>query len=232
MTRRRNLIHPKDAAQPRAGAPRCDARRDIFPARSQAPAVPRQWGWRLGLRERGSDMRRHVVGAFAAMDVTRAILGRDLFEKSFKICPDVGVGVFLNEQRRGGVTAENRQKTGGDLLAVTQVDTGAVISERPLPWVGTERLWTACRIDNSTSYRFFGYCCIWRVFAAILPNLDGWNCLTGPHPATLSGSMEIGLFPFFFNLFYINARRSPKCQQPPTSHARETISDFRGVLAG
>lgn len=71
----------------------------------------------LRLRERGSDMRRHVVGAFAAMDVTRTILGRDLFEKSFKICPDVGVGVFLNEQRCGGVTAENRQKTGGDVLA-------------------------------------------------------------------------------------------------------------------
>jgi hypothetical protein len=67
-------------------------------------------------QERSFYMRRHVVGTFTSMNVACAILGRDLFEKSFEIGTNIGVGVLLNKQRGGGVAAENRQKTAGDIL--------------------------------------------------------------------------------------------------------------------
>jgi hypothetical protein len=71
---------------------------------------------KLRWQERGSYMRRHVVGTFTSMNVARAILGRDLCKKSFEIGTNIGVGVLLNKKRGGGVAAENRQKTGGDVL--------------------------------------------------------------------------------------------------------------------
>jgi hypothetical protein len=50
------------------------------------------------------------------MNVARVILERDLCKKSFEIGTNIGVGVLLNKQRGGGVAAENRQKTAGDIL--------------------------------------------------------------------------------------------------------------------
>ncbi len=62
-------------------------------------------------------MRRHVVQTFATMDVALAVFSRDLFEKIFEIRLDIGVGILLNEKRRGGMAAENREQADGDLLS-------------------------------------------------------------------------------------------------------------------
>src|ERR1700730_16582323 len=61
-------------------------------------------------------MRRHIVQTFGSMDVALAIFRCYLVEKAFQIRLDIGVGVLLNEERGGGMAAENRQKAGRDLL--------------------------------------------------------------------------------------------------------------------
>jgi hypothetical protein len=71
---------------------------------------------KLRLRKRGPDVRRHVVRTFGAVNIAPSALGCDLFEKSFEIGSNIGVGVLLNQKGGGGVAAENRQNTGGDVL--------------------------------------------------------------------------------------------------------------------
>ena len=61
-------------------------------------------------------MPRHIVQTFGSMDVALAVFRRDLVKKAFQIRLDIGVGVLLNEERGGGMGAENRQKAGRDLL--------------------------------------------------------------------------------------------------------------------
>jgi len=58
----------------------------------------------LRLGERGADMRRHVVGAFRIMRVIR-LFRRKPREDGFEIAQHGRIGVFLNEQRGGGVSA-------------------------------------------------------------------------------------------------------------------------------
>jgi len=74
------------------------------------------WNRELRLQERGSDMRRHVIQAFASMDVTLAVLRRDRLEKPFQIRQDIRAGILLNEKRGGGMAAENREQAGRDVL--------------------------------------------------------------------------------------------------------------------
>src|ERR1019366_45151 len=91
---------------------------EINPLPSAKHQPPRCHGNReLRLRERGSDMRRHVVQAFGAMDIALAIFRRDLLEKPFQIRPDIRAGVLLNQERGGGMAAENREQTSRDLFA-------------------------------------------------------------------------------------------------------------------
>src|SRR5450631_761237 len=66
---------------------------------------------KLRLRKRGPDVRRHVVRTFGAVNIAPSALGCDLFEKSFEIGSNIGVGVLLNQKGGGGVVAENRQNT-------------------------------------------------------------------------------------------------------------------------
>jgi hypothetical protein len=91
--------------------------KQIYSLPSSKDQPPRDNGnGQLRWQKRGSYMRRHVVGTFTSMNVARVILGRDLCKKSFEIGTNIGVGIFLNKQRGGGVAAENRQKTAGDIL--------------------------------------------------------------------------------------------------------------------
>src|ERR1700730_10567735 len=71
---------------------------------------------KLRLREGGSDMRGHVVQTFGFVDIALAVFGHNFLEKIFKVRLNVGIGIFLNEQRGRGVAAENRQEAGRDIL--------------------------------------------------------------------------------------------------------------------
>ena len=68
-------------------------------------------------------MRRHVVGAFRIMGVIRAF-GREPREDSFEIAQHGGIGVFLNEQRRGGVATERRRQPLRHARAARKVADG------------------------------------------------------------------------------------------------------------
>lgn len=73
---------------------------------------------KLRLRQRRSYMGGHVVGSLDAVDITPLVLRRDCFEKIFEILLDIGIGVFLDEERCRGVAAENRQEAGRNILVL------------------------------------------------------------------------------------------------------------------
>lgn len=52
------------------------------------------------LRESCFDVGRHVIGAFCAMDEKRIAIGHEAAEEGQQIALDVGIGVFLDQERR------------------------------------------------------------------------------------------------------------------------------------
>lgn len=69
-------------------------------------------GNRYGNRRRGEhrfDMRRHVIGPFDGVPVRSVIRGQGL-ERMKQIVPNVGVGIFLNDERRRRVPNEHDQQ--------------------------------------------------------------------------------------------------------------------------
>ena len=79
-------------------------------------------------------MRGHVVQTFGFVDIALAVFGRDFLEKIFKVRLDVGIGVFLNEQREvwGQKIVKRPVAT---FCSRSQRDASAPISTRPLPLV-------------------------------------------------------------------------------------------------
>src|SRR5437879_2249445 len=70
-----------------------------------------QGNGQLRLREQRADMRRHIVRTFGTVAVPGRVLRNQSREKFFDIAHDVGIGIFLNGQRRGSVLDENGQDT-------------------------------------------------------------------------------------------------------------------------
>ena len=64
----------------------------------------------------GADVGRHVVGPLIVMGVEARRLGRDAVEESFEVGPHVKGGVFLDQQRRRVVAAEEGRQPGLELL--------------------------------------------------------------------------------------------------------------------
>jgi hypothetical protein len=58
----------------------------------------------------GADVSGHVVVAFGGVDEHAVAVGDEAGEESFEVAADVGIGVFLDEQRGGGVTEVEGQK--------------------------------------------------------------------------------------------------------------------------
>ena len=67
-----------------------------------------------GLGERCLDVRRHVVGPLGAVDEERIALGHESLEEGEEVALHVGVGVLLDEERGGGVAAEDGGEPRGD----------------------------------------------------------------------------------------------------------------------
>jgi hypothetical protein len=63
----------------------------------------------LHLRERSTDVRRHVVRAFVIVGVGRRILRRDAVKIRLQILSSGRCGVFLDHHGAGGVSAKNSQ---------------------------------------------------------------------------------------------------------------------------
>ena len=79
----------------------------------------------LSLGEGGSDVSRHVVGTFHGVSVEAVVFGDEAAEEGFEIADDVRVGVFLDEQRGGGVAEEDGEQA---FLDVEAIDPGAGFS--------------------------------------------------------------------------------------------------------
>lgn len=56
-------------------------------------------------------MSRHVVVAFGGVDEHRVAVGNEAGEKGFEITANVWIGIFLNEERGGGVSEVQCQQT-------------------------------------------------------------------------------------------------------------------------
>ncbi len=69
--------------------------------------------------QRGADMRWHVVRAFGRVDKPRIAIGNQAFEKPVQIDPDIRIGIFLDQQRGGGV---EEMKHGQALRHTTVLD--------------------------------------------------------------------------------------------------------------
>lgn len=73
----------------------------------------------------GADVRGHVVVALAGVAEEGVAGGHEAGEEAFEIATDFGIGVFLNEQRRGGVAQMEREQAGLDgVVADEAADLG------------------------------------------------------------------------------------------------------------
>jgi len=70
----------------------------------------------MSVRQSGPYMRRHIVGAFLAVSVAFGVFRGDGCEKMFKIGPNFGGGILLDQERSGRVTAKQRQQPDADRL--------------------------------------------------------------------------------------------------------------------
>ncbi len=57
-------------------------------------------------------MGGHIVGAFGGVDVAAAIFGDEFGEKMVEVAQHVGVGVFLDDQTRGGMAHKDHTEAG------------------------------------------------------------------------------------------------------------------------
>ena len=93
---------------------------DALPCAERESAVD-QRDRQLDLRERGAEVGWHVVRAFIVVEILSRF-GRYAGEIGFQVGPDFGRGVFLDEERGGGVAAEYRQQTFRHLLFAEPAD--------------------------------------------------------------------------------------------------------------
>ena len=68
----------------------------------------------IGLGQRGSDVRGHVIRAFGVMAITGIVLGSEPLKEIGKIQSYIGIGVLLDHQRGGSVLNEQGEQTLGD----------------------------------------------------------------------------------------------------------------------
>lgn len=88
---------------------------DSLPCAERQPAMVYRDA-ELRLRQRGANVRSHVVGPFGGMPVEARIIGYQPLEEIGQIDNYVRIGVFLDHQRRRGVLAKNGQEPGLDML--------------------------------------------------------------------------------------------------------------------
>ena len=104
----------------------------------------------LHLRQRGAQMRRHVVETFGVVFVALGVFGREAREVALEVALHRRIGVLLDQQRRGRMAAEQRQQPGARFLAGDEA--AGLIGEFDEAAGGalTLRWWMACRMIGET----------------------------------------------------------------------------------
>ena len=72
----------------------------------------------LRLRERGADVRGHIVGTLGGVPVPGRVFGREPLEELVEIADHVGIGILLDGERRRGVLDERGQQTGTEAVSL------------------------------------------------------------------------------------------------------------------
>ena len=88
-----------------------------LPGAQCEPGIDQRVG-QLRLRESSADMRRHVIGALGGVTVPGCVFGNDARKELIEIADHVGVGIFLNDQRRRSVLNKHRKEAGVNALAL------------------------------------------------------------------------------------------------------------------
>src|SRR5450631_1607661 len=76
------------------------------------------WNAELNLRERRTNMRRHVIRPLLVMFIRGGILGSNAREIRLQIAAHGRCGIFLNEEGGGRMTTEYRQQPRHDRLSL------------------------------------------------------------------------------------------------------------------
>lgn len=94
----------------------------------------------MRLRQRSTNVRRHVIDAFGAVLEQRVAIGHEAREESLQIAHDLGVGILLNQQTRGRVPDKDSQQSSSMSQPRTQPWMSRVISTNARPGVLTCKL--------------------------------------------------------------------------------------------
>ncbi len=84
---------------------------NVLPGSESQPAV-QEWDGQMSLRQSGTDVRGHVVGALGIVPVVRVSIRDEPLEKGIEVMQHIRVGVFLNEQGGGGVLYKEGEQAG------------------------------------------------------------------------------------------------------------------------
>jgi len=82
---------------------------DPLPGSEREPAALERKG-KIHRRQRGADVRGHIVSALGGVDEQRVAIAHEPREKSVEVAAHIGVGIFLDEQRGGSMPQMQRQQ--------------------------------------------------------------------------------------------------------------------------
>jgi hypothetical protein len=95
--------------------------RAVFPQVNSLPGAERepagvQRQGKVHGGQRGADVRGHVVSALGGMAEQRVAVRHEPRKKCVEVEPHIRIGVFLNQQRGGGVAQMQRQQTVAEFV--------------------------------------------------------------------------------------------------------------------
>src|SRR5579871_1466760 len=86
---------------------------DALPGAEREPALE-HGNDQAHLSERGAQMRGHVIGSLLIVRIALRILRRELLEETLEVGAHLGCGVFLDQERCGGVRAKDVEQSARD----------------------------------------------------------------------------------------------------------------------
>ena len=93
----------------------------VFPQINSLPSSQRELSGvngngKIHRRERGANVRGHVVVALGGVDEQRIAVAHEPRKKGVKVTAHVGIGVFLNQQGRGSVAQMQREQSIAEII--------------------------------------------------------------------------------------------------------------------
>ena len=93
---------------------------DALPGSKREPAID-HWDREIDSIQGGADMGGHVVCALVAVEVAAFAFRRHALKKGFEVQANFWRGIFLDEQSRGRMPAEQSHQSSSHLLTVQPI---------------------------------------------------------------------------------------------------------------